>query len=310
MKESKLMSLIIRRSTLVLGLVFVFTFVQLGAGVVLNNSAFTSVVFAKDKRAFSGKKGLAHAVSGLQEQTADLQNQIDTIELTPGPKGDTGDQGPKGDTGAQGDKGDTGDQGPKGDKGDKGDAGAQGSPGTGGDDSADGVQIISAVFSGQIVGSSITLELTGTGFANCETDCIVTLGGGAGSIVAGSVTATTMNVSAPLLVSGVHLLTLSNSNGTSQIPFTIPALTGKFTVETSTSLGGTPSLTSVSCPNGSTLISGGFLINSSSAVEIASSIQGASDTADHNTWFFSAFGPASATVTVRALCVWFGETIP
>lgn len=45
---------------------------------------------------------------------------INNIQLTPGPKGDTG---PKGDQGLQGEKGD---QGPKGDKGDKGDIGPQG----------------------------------------------------------------------------------------------------------------------------------------------------------------------------------------
>ena len=49
-----------------------------------------------------------------------------------GPKGDTGDTGPKGDIGPQGPKGEQGEQGPqgeKGDKGDKGDTGEQGPQG-------------------------------------------------------------------------------------------------------------------------------------------------------------------------------------
>ena len=49
-----------------------------------------------------------------------VDEQISTIKLTPGPKGDKGD------------KGDTGAQGPKGDKGDKGDTGAQGPAGADG----------------------------------------------------------------------------------------------------------------------------------------------------------------------------------
>jgi hypothetical protein len=81
---------------------------------------------------------------GIPQQINDLQEQINTIELTPGPvgadgatgaqgpKGDTGDQGPigltgdKGDQGIQGVKGDQGDQGIQGAKGDQGDAGPQG----------------------------------------------------------------------------------------------------------------------------------------------------------------------------------------
>ena len=85
-----------------------------------------------------------------------VDEAIQTIELTPGPKGDTGEQGPKGEQGIQGEqgvqgvqgekgdtgaaftydmftpeqlealrgpKGDTGEQGPKGDKGDQGEKG-------------------------------------------------------------------------------------------------------------------------------------------------------------------------------------------
>jgi hypothetical protein len=52
--------------------------------------------------------------AGADEEHARLQHDIDTIALTPGPKGDRGETGPKGDTGTQGAKGDTG---PKGDTG-------------------------------------------------------------------------------------------------------------------------------------------------------------------------------------------------
>jgi len=64
---------------------------------------------------------------------------------------------------------------------------------------------------------------------------------------------------------------------------------------------------SVSCPAGSTLVSGGFSLNTSIAVEVAESIPGKSGTADENMWFFSGYlGGASdptQTVTVRALCL-------
>lgn len=73
-----------------------------------------------------------------------VDGQINTIELTPGPKGDKGDaftyadfteeqlaglkgeKGDKGEDGAQGPQGIQGEQGPKGDKGDKGDTGPAG----------------------------------------------------------------------------------------------------------------------------------------------------------------------------------------
>ena len=64
-----------------------------------------------------------------------LQQQIDAIELLPGPPGPQGPAGPtgaeglQGPQGEQGPKGDTGAIGPKGDKGDKGDTGAIGPQG-------------------------------------------------------------------------------------------------------------------------------------------------------------------------------------
>jgi hypothetical protein len=103
-------------------------------------------------------QALWDAINGTTSKFADLQQQINNIQLTPGPqgpKGDTGAQGPqgvKGDTGAtgpQGIKGDTGAQGPQGLKGDtgvqgpqgvKGDTGAQGPQGVKGDTGAQGPQ--------------------------------------------------------------------------------------------------------------------------------------------------------------------------
>ena len=57
--------------------------------------------------------------------TTYVDNAISTIELTPGPKGDTGEQGPQGEIGPQG---------PKGDKGDPGEIGPQGPAGQNGND--------------------------------------------------------------------------------------------------------------------------------------------------------------------------------
>ena len=55
-------------------------------------------------------------------------DKVESIELTPGPKGDTG---PKGDAGPAGPKGDAGPAGPKGDAGAKGANGSKGDPGLG-----------------------------------------------------------------------------------------------------------------------------------------------------------------------------------
>lgn len=60
-----------------------------------------------------------------------IEEGIASIELTPGPKGETGAQGP---AGPQGATGETGPQGPAGPKGDKGETGAQGPAGPKGAD--------------------------------------------------------------------------------------------------------------------------------------------------------------------------------
>ena len=85
----------------------------------------------------------------LQGQVDGLQQQINTIETTPGPQGDTGPQGetgpqgPQGDAGPQGPQGDIGPQGPQGDTGAQGlqgDAGPQGDTGPQGDVGPQGPQ--------------------------------------------------------------------------------------------------------------------------------------------------------------------------
>ena len=58
-----------------------------------------------------------------------LQNQIDNIELIPGPPGPEGPQGPEGPIGPQGEQGPKGEIGPQGEQGPKGDTGDTGSQG-------------------------------------------------------------------------------------------------------------------------------------------------------------------------------------
>jgi len=130
---------VLKRSVFIFGITFLFLFVQLGAGLVANDSAFTSIAFAqkkkdKDKDDDKGKKkGIRHRVDALETQTTDLQNQIDTIELTPGPQGDTGPQGPQGLPGADGATGPQGATGPAGPQGDTGLQGVAGATGVQGD---------------------------------------------------------------------------------------------------------------------------------------------------------------------------------
>lgn len=84
-----------------------------------------------------------------------VNNSIETVQLTPGPKGDKGDKGdagevgpvgPQGLQGPKGDKGDTGPQGPQGERGLQGEQGPQGEkgePGDGGNaESVNGISIM------------------------------------------------------------------------------------------------------------------------------------------------------------------------
>lgn len=58
-----------------------------------------------------------------KEKLNKIEDGIENIELTPGPKGETGAVGPQGPAGAKGEKGD---QGPKGDRGETGPQGPKG----------------------------------------------------------------------------------------------------------------------------------------------------------------------------------------
>ncbi|MGB8215763.1 MAG: hypothetical protein WCE94_00515 [Candidatus Methanoperedens sp.] len=80
-------------------------------------------------------QALWDAINGTTSKFADLQQQINNIQLTPGPQGPQGPQGLKGDTGATGA---IGPQGPKGDTGATGATGAIGPQGLKGDTGATG----------------------------------------------------------------------------------------------------------------------------------------------------------------------------
>lgn len=129
------MTTALKRSVLIFGITFLFLFVQLGAGLVINDPAFTSVAFAKkgdddkDKDSDKGKKkGIKHRVDALEQ---DLAN----IELTPGPQGDKGDTGDTGATGPAGPQGIPGEQGLQGVAGNDGaDSIVAGPPGPPGQD--------------------------------------------------------------------------------------------------------------------------------------------------------------------------------
>jgi hypothetical protein len=154
-KGRTIMAPVRKRSVLIFGITFLFLFAQLGAGLVFNDSAFTSMAFAQqrgndkkeekeDKNNSKGNNGLRQAVGDLQTTTADLQNQISAIASTPGPQGPigltggTGPQGPIGLTGPAGPQGNVGSTGPAGATGLQGGAGAAGVNGTNGTDGVDG----------------------------------------------------------------------------------------------------------------------------------------------------------------------------
>ena len=73
-----------------------------------------------------GSTAMIRMKTGTLATVQEVNNAIETIELTPGPQGP---QGPQGETGPKGDKGDPGPQGPQGPQGEKGE---KGDPGSGG----------------------------------------------------------------------------------------------------------------------------------------------------------------------------------
>jgi len=79
--------------------------------VMLRIVIFMSILLSAHT-AFADKSGKAHkSGKGGSAQIDDLQQQIDTIELMPGPQGPAG---PQGDSGAEGPQGIQGEQGPRG----------------------------------------------------------------------------------------------------------------------------------------------------------------------------------------------------
>lgn len=145
--------------------------VQAAPTVLTGTAAQNKKVFDNLSELIAGKHNtLADAVSEKQDENdsavANLQEQIDEIELLPGPqgpqgeKGDKGDDGEKGETGEKGEQGLTGAtgpqgpqgiqgiQGPKGDTGNTGPQGPQGvrglkgEKGDKGDDGADGTSFV------------------------------------------------------------------------------------------------------------------------------------------------------------------------
>lgn len=65
--------------------------------------------------------------------TSYVDEKISEVSLTPGPKGERGEQGPAGPKGEQGEQGPTGERGEQGPKGDQGEAGADGAQGAKGE---------------------------------------------------------------------------------------------------------------------------------------------------------------------------------
>ena len=118
-------------------------------------------------------------IISLKTELADIQQQVDTIELTPGPQGPPGINGTNGADGKDGDKGDPGEKGDKGDPGEKGERGLQGLPGGDGKDA--NISDLSSIFKtysihGNTVYVNEDSELV-TSIANCDDGDVVLSGG-------------------------------------------------------------------------------------------------------------------------------------
>jgi|GEM_PF-1650036 len=287
---------VLKRSVLIFGITFLFLFVQLGAGLVINDSAFTSIAFAqkkkdKDKDDDKGKKkGIRHRVDALEIQTTDLQNQIDTIELLEGPKGDTGPQGPQGDTGpagadgAVGATGATGPAGPQGDtglqgvagatgpQGDTGRAGADGVDGTNGidgdDDWVDGVYI-TKVFpeesNGSCVPGEIRVEGVNLGSAG-DAGHMVWVGGVLSTSGAGSSSQGFLCVNPDLATPpGGYVVRIKNTMGITEFDFGVVSntISGHQLVQSSFSIPASSNTNSggtvVNCPPNKKILGGGYI---------------------------------------------------
>jgi hypothetical protein len=126
----------LKRTGIIFGLALIFIL------TITSSSAFAQKA-KKEKDPLKGGKNLREAVRVLQNTTSDLQNQINTIELTPGPQGPIGPQGSQGIAGAagpQGPAGANGAQGPQGEQGAQGVAGPAGADGSQGPQGEQGLQ--------------------------------------------------------------------------------------------------------------------------------------------------------------------------
>lgn len=149
-------------------------------------SIFATVLMFQPAESFAQNSEFAtkKEVRKLKKQTINtttaLKNQINSISLTPGPKGDTGARGERG---LQGPKGDTGAQGPQGIQGAQGVQGPQGLQGIQGPAGRDGGMLFNhsggGVFDGtkvfyfrdHLFGSSESLANIGRQGALVGTNC-------------------------------------------------------------------------------------------------------------------------------------------
>ncbi|MBC8287833.1 MAG: hypothetical protein H8E42_10220 [Nitrospinae bacterium] len=144
-------------------LFFIFS---LSGNVLIADPTFSSVAFADkedgkiklkkspkkkgkrdgDKDKDRGNKGIPGKITALQAEIDALEQELATIELTPGPQGEAGSAGNDGADGLPGAPGSNGEDGAPGAPGDKGDTGAtgatgpQGPAGGDGNDGADGAK--------------------------------------------------------------------------------------------------------------------------------------------------------------------------
>ena len=111
------------------------------------STSFALPGFADDKGNSKNSRGIPFQIKIIKKKIRDLQEQINAIELTPGPEGPQGPQGdpgpagpagPQGVAGANGATGPAGPQGPQGEKGDTGDTGDTGPQGPQGEQGPEG----------------------------------------------------------------------------------------------------------------------------------------------------------------------------
>lgn len=297
------------KTIFILGVVFVFT-TPIGGTLLFSDSSGIGLAFAddkgkkgkKDKDPLKGNKRLREAVRALQTDVAN-------IELTPGPQGEqgvpgptsepgpqgeqgiqgetgtdgadgadgaTGATGPQGETGAIGSQGEQGAQGIQGVAGATGADGAtgpqgeQGETGESGQDTADGVYINKASITSR-TDTTFTVTLLGPSLAPAGATPVVAMGINSSlnvNVVAvNQVTAEFNNVGTD---GGTFLISLSNSQGTAEVDFTVAeqgqtGITGYEVVTTSSVVpAGLAAEIHASCPDGKSPMGGGFYDSSRS----------------------------------------------